>query len=330
MKKTRSKDVFSGLQASWLVGQKTVHASACSRARQPRACQQEDGMDAHLEVVGVGPRDSVNRLGDFAFEPCIYFFWALLCLLAKAVNAKHLHLEAPCVLSLSEPSPMSSREGSCVPTTPVRSSSPREVRLRSSTLSTPETPKRSPLVNIFRKMKHTRCSSSSDEEPPEAATEETLCRQSVFQRVNSPLRGRNNNTGRWPLTPGLVVFRTRHEHRSLWRKAIQEQVLLTRMEKEERQLQESQDEWSSKRLRLDYGEVEDGPCNAETVKGWDKLLTQPPGGVISPDIIQSEQAIQDYFANRKTVARSAMLRRQVIQGSQDIGGIHCVGVIALL
>ncbi|XP_075736013.1 uncharacterized protein LOC119185819 isoform X15 [Rhipicephalus microplus] len=195
MKKTRSKDVFSGLQASWLVGQKTVHASACSRARQPRACQQEDGMDAHLEVVGVGPRDSVNRLGDFAFEPCIYFFWALLCLLAKAVNAKHLHLEAPCVLSLSEPSPMSSREGSCVPTTPVRSSSPREVRLRSSTLSTPETPKRSPLVNIFRKMKHTRCSSSSDEEPPEAATEETLCRQSVFQRVNSPLRGRNNNTG---------------------------------------------------------------------------------------------------------------------------------------
>ncbi|KAH8033869.1 hypothetical protein HPB51_016641 [Rhipicephalus microplus] len=156
--------------------------------------QKEDGMDAHLEVVGVGPRDSVNRLGDFAFEPCIYFFWALLCLLAKAVNAKHLHLEAPCVLSLSEPSPMSSREGSCVPTTPVRSSSPREVRLRSSTLSTPETPKRSPLVNIFRKMKHTRCSSSSDEEPPEAATEETLCRQSVFQRVNSPLRGRNNNT----------------------------------------------------------------------------------------------------------------------------------------
>ncbi|XP_075736020.1 uncharacterized protein LOC119161103 isoform X3 [Rhipicephalus microplus] len=119
-----------------------------SRARQPRARQQEDSMDAHVEVVGVGPRDFVNRLGDFVCEPCIYFFWALLCLLAKAGNAKHLLLEAPCVLTLSGTLPTRSREGSCDPTTPVRRSSPQQLRPRSSIVSTPETPKRSPLVNI--------------------------------------------------------------------------------------------------------------------------------------------------------------------------------------
>ncbi|XP_075736018.1 uncharacterized protein LOC119161103 isoform X1 [Rhipicephalus microplus] len=120
----------------------------CCRARQPRARQQEDSMDAHVEVVGVGPRDFVNRLGDFVCEPCIYFFWALLCLLAKAGNAKHLLLEAPCVLTLSGTLPTRSREGSCDPTTPVRRSSPQQLRPRSSIVSTPETPKRSPLVNI--------------------------------------------------------------------------------------------------------------------------------------------------------------------------------------
>ncbi|XP_075735992.1 uncharacterized protein LOC142776358 [Rhipicephalus microplus] len=193
-------------------------------ARQPRARQKEHGMDAHLEVVGVGPRDSVQRLGDFACEPCIYFFWALFYLLAQAGNAKRLHLEALCVPSLSEASPMKSREDSCVPTAPVRSSSPQVVRPRSSTLSTPETPKRSPQENM--KMEHTRCSSSRDEKPTEAGTEETSCRQSVFQRVNTPLRGRNKEGA-------------------------------------------SQDESSSKRLRLDHGEVEDGPCDAEMAEGWD-------------------------------------------------------------
>ncbi|KAL3211944.1 hypothetical protein MRX96_008204 [Rhipicephalus microplus] len=169
------------------------------------------------------------------------------------------------------------------------SSSPQQLRPRSSTVSTPETPKRSPLVNIFMKVGHTRRHSSSDEEPTEAATEETSCRQSIFQRVNTPVRGSNHNgeySGEPPSTPGIIVRRTREELRSLWRKAIQEQVLLIRMEKENRQLQASQDEVSSKRLRLDYEEVGGGPCDAETAERWDELLARPPGGRINPDTLQ--------------------------------------------
>lgn len=192
-------------------------------------------------------------------------------------------------LTLSDASPTGSREGSCDPTTPVRSSSPQQLRPRSSTVSTPETPKRSPLVNIFMKVGHTRRHSSSDEEPADAATEETSCRQSIFQRVNTPIRSSNHSgddPGEPPLTPGIAVRRTREELRSLWRKAIQEQVLLIRMEKENRQLQASQDEASSKRLRLDYEEVGGGPCDVETTERWDELLARPPGGRINPDILQ--------------------------------------------
>ncbi|XP_037276914.2 TBC1 domain family member 4 isoform X2 [Rhipicephalus microplus] len=192
-------------------------------------------------------------------------------------------------LTLSDASPTGSREGSCDPTTPVRCSSPQQLRPRSSTVSTPETPKRSPLVNIFMKVGHTRRHSSSDEETTEAATEETSCRQSIFQRVNTPVRGSNHNgeySGEPPSTPGIIVRRTREELRSLWRKAIQEQVLLIRMEKENRQLQASQDEVSSKRLRLDYEEVGGGPCDAETAERWDELLARPPGGRINPDTLR--------------------------------------------
>lgn len=192
-------------------------------------------------------------------------------------------------LTLSDASPTGSREGSCDPTTPVRSSSPQQLRPRSSTVSTPETPKRSPLVNIFMKVGHTRRHSSSDEEPTDATTEETSCRQSIFQRVNTPIRSSNHSgddPGESPLTPGIAVRRTREELRSLWRKAIQEQVLLIRMEKENRQLQASQDEASSKRLRLDYEEAGGGPCDAETTERWDELLARPPGGRINPDTLQ--------------------------------------------
>lgn len=192
-------------------------------------------------------------------------------------------------LTLSDASPTGSREGSCDPTTPVRSSSPQQSRPRSSTVSTPETPKRSPLVNIFMKVGHARRHSSSDEEPTDTATEDTLCRQSIFQRVNTPVRQSSHDAddaGEPPLTPGVTVRRTREELRSLWRKAIQEQVLLIRMEKENRQLQASQDEASSKRLRLDYEEVGGGPCDAEAAERWDELLARPPGGRINPDTLQ--------------------------------------------
>lgn len=179
-------------------------------------------------------------------------------------------------LTLSDISPTGSREGSCDPTTPVRSLSPLRPHHTQDTQAGQATPKRSPLVNIFMKVGPARHHSSSDDETSEAASEQTLCRQAIFQRVHTPER-QGSGEGGGP--PG----RTREELRQLWRKAIQEQLLLIRMEKENRQLLASQDEVSSKRLRLDYEEV--GSCDPEVAERWDQLLAGSDGCRINPDTL---------------------------------------------
>lgn len=62
-----------------------------------------------------------------------------------------------------------------------------------------------------------------------------------------------------------------------------EQILLIRMEKENRLLQVSQDEATSKRLRLAYEEV--CPCPREACDQWDRLLATGPGERINPDLL---------------------------------------------
>ncbi|XP_010084654.1 PREDICTED: TBC1 domain family member 4, partial [Pterocles gutturalis] len=61
------------------------------------------------------------------------------------------------------------------------------------------------------------------------------------------------------------------ELQSLWRKAIHQQILLLRMEKENQKLEEaSRDELQSRKVKLDYDEV--GTCQKDVVNVWDKKL----------------------------------------------------------
>ncbi|XP_030167898.1 TBC1 domain family member 4 isoform X6 [Lynx canadensis] len=60
------------------------------------------------------------------------------------------------------------------------------------------------------------------------------------------------------------------ELRSLWRKAIHQQILLLRMEKENQKLEASRDELQSRKVKLDYEEV--GVCQKEVLLTWDKKL----------------------------------------------------------
>uniref|UniRef100_A0A8C6CCD0 TBC1 domain family member 4 n=2 Tax=Monodon monoceros TaxID=40151 RepID=A0A8C6CCD0_MONMO len=60
------------------------------------------------------------------------------------------------------------------------------------------------------------------------------------------------------------------ELRSLWRKAIHQQILLLRMEKENQKLEASRDELQSRKIKLDYEEV--GVCQKEVLITWDKKL----------------------------------------------------------
>ncbi|XP_051021223.1 TBC1 domain family member 1 isoform X3 [Acomys russatus] len=67
--------------------------------------------------------------------------------------------------------------------------------------------------------------------------------------------------------------RTSRELRELWKKAILQQILLLRMEKENQKLQASESDLLNKRLKLDYEEIT--PCLKEVTAVWEKLLNTP-------------------------------------------------------
>uniref|UniRef100_A0A8P0NR29 TBC1 domain family member 4 n=1 Tax=Canis lupus familiaris TaxID=9615 RepID=A0A8P0NR29_CANLF len=124
-------------------------------------------------------------------------------------------------------------------------------------------------------------------------------RQRIFLRVASPMNkspsamqqdglDRSELLPLSPLAPTmeeepLVIFmsgeddpekseerKKAEELRSLWRKAIHQQILLLRMEKENQKLEASRDELQSRKVKLDYEEV--GVCQKEVLITWDKKL----------------------------------------------------------
>lgn len=64
--------------------------------------------------------------------------------------------------------------------------------------------------------------------------------------------------------------RSAEDFQRLWRKAIHQQILLLRMEKENLKLEASRDELQSRKIKLDYEEV--GNCQKEVSNLWDKKL----------------------------------------------------------
>ncbi|KAL6055889.1 hypothetical protein STEG23_016938, partial [Scotinomys teguina] len=125
-------------------------------------------------------------------------------------------------------------------------------------------------------------------------------RQRIFLRVASPVNkspsamqqkdglDRTELLPLSPLTPTmeeepLVIFlsgdedtekveekKKSKELKSLWKKAIHQQILLLRMEKENQKLEARRDELQSRKVKLDYEEV--GTCQKEVLIAWDKKL----------------------------------------------------------
>ncbi|XP_054442409.1 TBC1 domain family member 4 isoform X2 [Pteronotus mesoamericanus] len=132
-------------------------------------------------------------------------------------------------------------------------------------------------------------------------------RQRIFLRVASPMNrspsamqqqdglDRNELLPLSPLAPTmeeepLVIFvsgdddpekvekrKKSEELRSLWRKAIHQQILLLRMEKENQKLEASRDELHTRKVKLDYEEV--GACQKEVLITWDKKLLNCRGKI---------------------------------------------------
>ncbi|KAJ8336038.1 hypothetical protein SKAU_G00393810 [Synaphobranchus kaupii] len=117
-------------------------------------------------------------------------------------------------------------------------------------------------------------------------------RQQIFLRVATPQKtcdtpprydDRGGPTGE-ALGPGVGVCdgslrallpesrrkRSGAELRELWRKAILQQILLLRMERENQKLQASESDLQNKRLKLDYEEIT--PCLKDVTLVWEKML----------------------------------------------------------
>lgn len=83
--------------------------------------------------------------------------------------------------------------------------------------------------------------------------------------------------------------RTSHELRELWQKAILQQILLLRMEKENQKLQASENDLLNKRLKLDYEEIT--PCLKEVTTVWEKILSTPGRSKIKFDMEKMHSAV---------------------------------------
>ncbi|ELK33591.1 TBC1 domain family member 1 [Myotis davidii] len=83
--------------------------------------------------------------------------------------------------------------------------------------------------------------------------------------------------------------RTSRELRELWRKAILQQILLLRMEKENQKLQDHFTPLCLKRLKLDYEEIT--PCLKEVTTVWEKMLSAPGRSKIKFDMEKMHSAV---------------------------------------
>ncbi|XP_012864482.1 PREDICTED: TBC1 domain family member 1 isoform X3 [Dipodomys ordii] len=83
--------------------------------------------------------------------------------------------------------------------------------------------------------------------------------------------------------------RTSRELRELWKKAILQQILLLRMEKENQKLQASENDLQNKRLKLDYEEIT--PCLKEVTTIWEKMLSTPGRSKIKFDMEKMHSAV---------------------------------------
>lgn len=114
-------------------------------------------------------------------------------------------------------------------------------------------------------------------------------RQQIFLRVATPQKGSDakestlevgsrmalgGGVGGGDKTLGAVPEERRKrsgaELRKLWRKAILQQILLLRMEKENQKLQASESDLQCKRQKLDYEEIT--PCLKDVTLVWERML----------------------------------------------------------
>ncbi|XP_030613053.1 TBC1 domain family member 1 isoform X3 [Archocentrus centrarchus] len=106
---------------------------------------------------------------------------------------------------------------------------------------------------------------------PQKGTD-SIDRGDACQVVGQIVSGGSGESGMRPV-PEETKKRSKEELRDLWKKAILQQILLQRMERENQKLQASENDLQNKRLKLDYEEIT--PCLKEVTVVWEKMLGTP-------------------------------------------------------
>ncbi|XP_060772669.1 TBC1 domain family member 1 isoform X2 [Neoarius graeffei] len=109
--------------------------------------------------------------------------------------------------------------------------------------------------------------------------------------------------------------RSREELRELWKKAILQQILLLRMEKENQKLQASESDLQSRRLKLDYEEIT--PCLKGVTLVWEKMLSTAGRSKVKFDTEKIHTAVGEGVPRQhrgeiwKFLSEQYLLRQQV-------------------
>uniref|UniRef100_A0A7N6C2G8 TBC1 domain family member 1 n=1 Tax=Anabas testudineus TaxID=64144 RepID=A0A7N6C2G8_ANATE len=193
---------------------------------------------------------------------------------------------SPTTSSVLEYSP--SQTLSQTPQDPTTASKPKLVRHYSVSTDTPH------QNNDVAALSTTNTAHGVEESP--LRSHRHSWRQQIFLRVATPQKntdtsergepcldggrvcvgqvvGGGNGDSSMKMVPEETPKRSKEELRELWRKAILQQILLQRMERENQKLQASESDLQNKRLKLDYEEIT--PCLKEVTLVWEKMLGTP-------------------------------------------------------
>ncbi|XP_033323299.1 PTB_TBC1D1_like and TBC domain-containing protein plx isoform X1 [Megalopta genalis] len=181
------------------------------------------------------------------------------------------------VIKSGSQSPDISRQPSIVDISPD-SSRPRSLRVSPEQQLTVNTGPKSSMMDIFLKVGNSPKMSPTEADGNNSVQSNSSWRQAILNRVVTPNKDHekendkpgNINIMKSPQTP--AKRRTKQELRDLWKKAINQQLILIRMEKENARLRVRQEEATVKRIKLEYDEL--SSCARELVEVWDLLVSK--------------------------------------------------------
>ncbi|XP_025830645.1 TBC1 domain family member 1 isoform X3 [Agrilus planipennis] len=118
---------------------------------------------------------------------------------------------------------------------------------------------KSPMMDIFMKVGSSPKSVPYDEGSPKY--DAGSWRQAIFKRVITPNKQQARDSGQ---------KRSNEELRMLWKKGIQQAILLVRMEKENARIKAQQEENAVKRIKLEYDDMKLN--QREVMEVWDQMI----------------------------------------------------------